>query len=132
MAKNYYKMNLEERQKFVEKEINKIIEKEGMKTLPVEFSSSMTRTLGMFRFRAFKTTKKLSNPIGFKISNKMLEEATLKSVKSVVVHEVAHYLAEYKYNDTEIKQGHNALFRKVCKLLECENDRAVYTNYTKK
>jgi len=136
MSKNYYKMNLTEKQEFVEKMINDLVERENAKKIPIEFSNRMTRTLGYFRqiVRRKRVGNKIQKikvrPQLFKISNNMLKNATLKSIQNVVIHEVAHYLTDWKfYKNQKTVEGHSPKFRKVCAILGIKNDKAVYRDY---
>jgi len=116
-------MNLQEKQEFTKNFINKELQKHNIKELPIKFSGRMTRTLGQFEQKAIKTNngwKKVA-PSQFKISNKMLKEATIKSIKDTLLHEIAHYLTDYLYyKDLKYTQNHNQKFKKVCNILNCD------------
>ena len=133
MSKNFYKMNLQEKQEFTKNFINKELQKHNIKELPIKFSGRMTRTLGQFEQKAIKTNngwKKVA-PSQFKISNKMLKEATIKSIKLVLIHEIAHYLTDYLYyKDLKYAQSHNNNFKKVCKIIGTHGT-SVNKNYKK-
>jgi len=122
MSKNFYKMTLTEKQKWVKDFINKNVSENEMEILPVKFSNRMTRTLGQFTFklRYNENMERVKDRAKeFKISNKMLKEATLTSIKDTLLHEIAHYLTDFKYYPNELNH-HNKNFKKVCKMLNCD------------
>lgn len=87
---------------------------------PVIINPRLTRTLG----RCFsKRVGDISIPFKIEISKKLLEEATEASIKAVIAHECAHYVATAI---TKERHGHDNTFRFYCQKIGTENCFSIY------
>lgn len=93
-------------------------------SLPVKINGRLTATLGrvkgILRGEVF-------NCEYMEFSAKFLETATLDSIINVAKHECAHYLVA---ETTHQRHGHDAVFKEMCKKLDCTNDK-IYYDYNK-
>lgn len=85
---------------------------------PVTINPRLSRTLGRAKFlgRAGRITK----VIGIEFSESLLRLATDKCINDVLLHEVAHVIANVR---TGSDQGHNKVFKAVCREIGTTNDK---------
>ena len=89
---------------------------------PVVINNRLTRTLGRcFYIRIGEVW----NPTKIEISKQLLETSTDKSIKAVIAHECAHYVACAL---THKNHGHDSTFRFYCEKIGTINDTAVYSD----
>ena len=60
-------------------------------------------------------------PIKVEFSKRMLDNATDESIKQVILHEAAHYIATYR---THADHGHDSYFKAVCEEIGCTASKA--------
>ena len=89
--------------------------------IPVRINGRLTRTLG--RVIAHKRGNVCTND-SMEFSRQFLETSTEESIKKVIAHEWAHY---YLTKTTGENHGHDAEFKRVCKMIGCEADQTETT-----
>lgn len=81
---------------------------------PVSINGRLTRTHGRVIFYPLGIDK--WTPEKLEISRQLLETATDESIMNIIKHEFVHW---YIGKTTHEDHGHDALFQKVCGLLDC-------------
>ena len=101
----------------LQKEVDKALKKGNCKvSCPVSINNRLTTTLGRAIF-----TRQMGRWVSVRIefSGSMIKSATNASIMEVLLHEVAHVVANYR---TGCDQGHNHIFKAVCHELGTYND----------
>lgn len=78
--------------------------------LKIELNARLTRTLGRVKLAAMPDGTWV--PTQFEISKKAFEEATADSLRDIVLHECAHYIATKR---TGQNHGHDEYFKNICR-----------------
>ncbi len=84
----------------------------------VVINKRLTRTLGQC-ISIYDPSVEIWYPTRIEISQQLLNTSTDESIKSVIAHECAHYVA---CKETGEKHGHDALFRSYCNRIGTTNN----------
>ena len=87
--------------------------------IPVVINGRLTRTLGCVR-SVRNTRTGYVEATQMDISRQMLDTCSEDSIRSVIGHEVAHYVV---IQETHASHGHDAVFKAACARLGVENDK---------
>lgn len=60
-------------------------------------------------------------PVKVEFSKQMLDYATDESIRQVILHEAAHYIATYR---THADHGHDSYFKAICREIGCTASKA--------
>lgn len=103
----------------IKKEFYEVCENAGMDLkLPISINGRLTRTLGRVRFtRNVRTGYCELRDVEF--SRQLLETASDKSVRDVILHEAAHAIVTYRTSEAH---GHDDTFKAVCAEIGTDND----------
>ena len=108
----------------IQKEFNEVCEKAGCPvTVPVKLNGRLTRTLGRVHQRR-DNGKTEWHPYLVEFSKQMIETATDNTIRDVLLHEAAHYIAVVRTGEAH---GHDAYFKAICAEIGTTND----TTHTK-
>lgn len=103
----------------VTKEFNEACLKAGVtNTNPVKLNGRLTRTLG--RVRWLEKEDGEIELIDIEFSKQLLETASDRSIRDVILHEAAHLIA---FKRTGIQHGHDSYFKAICAELGTTNDK---------
>lgn len=106
----------------LQNEVNKALKKGNCKvSCPVSINNRLTRTLGraIFTRQGGRWTS-----VRIEFSGSMIKNVTEASIMEVLLHEVAHVVANYR---TGWNEGHNNIFKMVCHELGTYNDGCTTT-----
>lgn len=96
-------------------ECNRLSDMMGVKfNIPVRINNRLTRTLGRVCYQC-------GDPYVMEISGPMLKTCTEESIIQVVRHEWAHW---YAWRIDGEMHGHDARFREICEMIDCDHDRS--------
>ena len=94
--------------------------------IPIKINKRLTRTLGRVIYTQTTEGKLYNSSMEF--SYVMLTTSSLDSIKAVVEHECAHFLVT---EETHERHGHDAIFKNMCKKINCLNDTAEFNDIKK-
>lgn len=89
--------------------------------VPVKINGRLSTTLGMVRYQWDDYFEQTVKPSSIEFSKNFIETSTDKSIKDVVLHEVAHYLVAIQ---TGHRHGHDKVFKAMCARLGTKSDGA--------
>ena len=98
-------------------EMNEVCRKANVKfDIPVRLNGKLTRTLGRVHQECHNG---VWEPVSVEFSKQLLETASDKSIRDVILHETAHVIATIRTGES---CGHNSYFKKVCAEIGTTND----------
>ena len=98
-------------------EMKEVCRKANVKfDIPVRLNGRLTRTLGRVHQECHNG---IWEPISVEFSKQLLETASDKSIRDVILHETAHVIATIRTGES---CGHNSYFKKVCAEIGTTND----------
>lgn len=86
--------------------------------IPVKLNRKLTRTLGRVHQECHNG---IWEPVSVEFSKQLLETASDKSIRDVVLHETAHVITTIRTGESH---GHNNYFKAVCAEIGTSNDGA--------
>ena len=101
------------------KEFAEVCEKAGVKvTIPVNINGRLTRTLGRVKAVVTAATGECT-ATQMEFSKQLLETSTDKSIRDVLLHETAHYIAIMRSGEGH---GHDSYFKAICAEIGATHD----------
>lgn len=92
--------------------------------LSIKHNKKLKSTLARYLYAT-----KDKSPISIEVGTDILKVSDRKALSDVVKHEYAHY---YSISVLKSSNGHDKAFKKVCKMLGTENDKAKCNEYIKR
>ena len=106
----------------IKMEFNEVCRKAGTPCdVPIRLNGRLTRTLGRV-FHKCDITSGVWYSTHVEFSKQLLETASDKSIRDVILHECAHFIVTARTGESH---GHDAAFKKVCAEIGTTNDGTV-------
>ena len=103
----------------IKMEFNEVCRKAGTPCdVPIRLNGRLTRTLGRV-FHQCDVTSGVWYSTHVEFSKQLLETASDKSIRDVILHECAHFIVTARTGENH---GHDAAFKKVCAEIGTTND----------